>query len=106
MGGQGREDWFDYVSVSRPPSPFLDCRRERLEFVDRLSSDLHTAFLDKDLCDVVFVVGKKMPPKPNTVRHGLHGILIAGDDHMPVYGIKAVLAARSKSVIKLCLYSS
>jgi hypothetical protein len=90
------------LCVFRPPSPFPDCHRERLEFVDRLSSDLHTAFLDKELCDIVFVVGKKIPPKSSCKTVTVD--VITGNDHMPVYGIKAVLAARSKSVIKTSIF--
>jgi hypothetical protein len=96
-----RGSWVPLGCVG-PPSPFPDCHRERLEFVDRLSSDLHTAFLDKELCDIVFVVGKKIPPKSSCKTVTVD--VITGNDHMPVYGIKAVLAARSKSVIKTSIF--
>ena len=50
--------WLYFVVLVRPSSPFRDSRQERLEHVDRLSTDLQAAFHDKELCDVMFVVGK------------------------------------------------
>ena len=60
----------------RPPSPLLDSVREKYSNPDRLAEDFTVAFQGCELADVVFIVG---------------------EDRIPLYAVKALLACRSRS---------
>eukprot|EP00118_Oscarella_pearsei_P028425 m.2117 g.2117 ORF g.2117 m.2117 type:complete len:905 (+) comp8320_c0_seq2:329-3043(+) len=78
-----RGSWLP-VGCVRPPSPLVDSNQEKVEHVEQLSLDLKAAYLNRDLCDVIFLLGKQ---------------------EIPVYGIRAILSARS-SVLKNLLCSA
>lgn len=63
------------LSGYRSPSPLLDTVREKFTNHERLVEDFAVAFRDYELADVVFIVG---------------------EDRIPLYGVKAILACRSR----------
>ena len=46
--------YFDYF---RPPSPLVDVNREKIESFDQLSLDLKAAYQNKDISDVICLIG-------------------------------------------------
>jgi hypothetical protein len=63
------------IGATRPPSPLIDPVREKYTNEDKLVEDLKTALVGSDLADVIFVVG---------------------EDCSLLYGVKSILACRSK----------
>ena len=61
--------------LCRAPSPLMDAVREKYSNNDKLSEDFSVAFRGCELADVMFVVG---------------------EDRKLVYGVKAILACRSR----------
>ena len=63
------------LGAHRPPSPLIDGAKQKYENSDKLAGDFQRNLRCADLADVVFYVGQSMTP---------------------VYGVKAILACRSK----------
>ena len=62
---------------SRSPSPPMDPVREKYVNTDKLAEDFSVALRGCELADVMFIVG---------------------EDRIPLYGVKAILACRSRLV--------
>ena len=66
---------FPLICVCRAPSPLMDAVREKYTNSDKLAEDFSVALRGCELADVMFVVG---------------------EDKKLVYGVKAILACRSR----------
>ena len=64
-----------------------------MESFDQLSLDLKAAYQNKDISDVICLIGIERITR--LIIYFLIGIYV-GKNEIPVYGIKAILAARSK----------
>lgn len=69
-----RSNWLP-IGASRPPSPLVDPVREKFSNSASLTNDFKHSFRGCELADVVFIVG---------------------EDHIPLYAVKAILACRSR----------
>ena len=68
---------FHSFPLFRPPSPPVDLIHEKYVNTDKLAEDFSIALRGCELADVMFIVG---------------------EDRIPLYGVKAILACRSRLV--------
>ena len=73
-----------HTHTHRPPSPIMDSVREKYVNHDKLAEDFSVSLRGPDLADVLFLVGERK---------------------VPLYGVKAILACRSRSVVPVFICS-
>ena len=71
-------------SYSSATSPMLDSVHQKHTNSDQLAEDFQVAFRGCELADVMFIVG---------------------DDHIPLYAVKAILACRSRYMYDMNSYT-
>ncbi len=94
-----RSPWLP-IGASRPPSPLMDSVREKYSNNDRLAEDFQLAFRGCELADVVFIVGEFPSVLVVCVVLASPSVLPSGEDRVPLYAVKAILACRSRSVLQ------